>query len=91
MLVESSLVGSVSTDSLQMSPSYSYDGTSFTINFLRLIGAFTFLGFVQSQLTRVDLSFLLRVMTLGILFFLVDLFETAVAVWVRRLYNFCAM
>ena len=66
MLVESSLVVSVSTDSLQMAPSYSDDVNSFTINYLRIIGAFTFLDFVQSRLTRVDFSFSLHAMTLKI-------------------------
>ena len=74
---------------MRMSPSSSDDGNYFTIKYLRLIGEFTFLDLVQSQLTRMDLSFLLRAMTLN--FFLVDLFETAVAVWVRRLYGVWAM
>ena len=88
MRVESSLVGSVSTDSSRLSPSSGDDGSSFTIKSLRIIGTFTFLAFFQSRLTRVDLSFFLHAM---IKFFLVDFFETAVAVWVRSLYGFCAL
>ena len=90
MRVESSLVGSMSTDSSRMSPSSSYDGSSLTIKSSRLISAFTFIDFVQSRLTCVDLLFLLRAMMLKIFFSRVDLFETAVAVWVCRLYGFCA-
>ena len=85
--VESSLVGSVITDSSRMSPSSSDDGSSFTIKSSRLIGAFTFLAFVQSWLTRVDLYFLLCVMTLKI--FLADLFEPSVAFWVRNYMRLC--
>ena len=72
----------MSTDSSRILPSYSDYVTSFTIKSSRVIGAFTFLDFFQSQLTRVDLSFLLLVMTLKSCFFsfLVDLFKTAVAV-----------
>ena len=66
--VESSLVGSVSNDSSQRSTSYSDNGTSSTITSLRLISVFTIVVFVQSLLTRVDLSFLLRAMTLKIFF-----------------------
>ena len=47
--VESSLVGSVWTDSLRMLPSSSDKGSSFTITSSRLIVTFTFLDFVQSQ------------------------------------------
>ena len=89
--VESSLVGSVITDSSRMSPSSSDDGSSFTIKFLILIGVLTFLDFFQSRLNRADLFLLLRAMTLRIFFFLVDFTETAVAVWVGRLYGFCEM
>ena len=48
MRVESSLVGSVCTDSSRMSLSSIDDGSSFAIHSMRLIGAFTFLDFVQS-------------------------------------------
>ena len=82
MRVESSLVGSVSTDSFQRSPSSNDDVSSVIIKSSRLIGAFIFLGFVQSRLTRVNLSFSLRAMTLKI--FLVDLFKKSIAVWVRN-------
>ena len=87
MRVESSLVGFVITDSSQMSPSSSDNGSSFTMKSSRLIGAFNFLVFFKPRLTRVDLSFLLCSMTL-IIFFLADFFETAVAVWVHVLYGF---
>ena len=87
MRVESSLVRSVSTDNLQMSPYSSDDGSYFTIKPSRLIGEFTFLAFVQSQLNRVDLSFLLCDMALKKL--LVDLFEMYVAVWVPNCMRIC--
>ena len=90
MQVESSLAGYVITDSSRISPSSSDDGTSFTIKSSKLIGAVTFLALFQSRLTRVDLSFSPHAMTLKI-FFLVDLFDTAVSFWVRSLYGFCAM
>ena len=87
MRVESSLDGSVCTDSSRMSRSSSYGGSYVTIKSLRLIGTFTFLAFVQSRLTLVDLSFSLRAMTLKIL--LVDLFKTSIAVWVRDCMQLC--
>ena len=73
-----------------MAPSSSYDCTSFSINSSILMGV-TLLALVQSQLTRVDLTRSSRAMTLKICFFLVNLFKTAVAVCVRRLYGFCAL
>ena len=88
MGVESSLVGSVSNENLRMSPSSSDYGSSFTNKSLILIGEFTFLYFVQLRLTRMDFSLSLRAMTLKI--FLVDLFETSVAVWVRNCMRLCA-
>ena len=93
ILVESSFYGLASTDSSQMAPSSSDDCTSFSIKYSRLMGAFTFHALVQSQLTCVDLTCSPHAMTLKIyfFFFLVDFFETAVAVCVRRLYGFCAL
>ena len=74
-----------------MAPSSSYDCTSFSIKSSILMGEVTLLALVQSQLTRVDLTRSSRAMTLKICFFLVNLFKTAVAVCVRRLYGFCAL
>ena len=87
MQVGSSLVGSVSTESLRISPSSSDDVSSFKIKSLRIIGEFAFLALIQSRLNRVDLSFSLHAMTLKI--FLVDFFETSVAVWVRNCMHIC--
>ena len=87
MQVESSLFGSVRIDSLRMSRSSSDDGSFFTNKSLIIIGAFTFLSFFQSRLTRVDFYFSLRVMMLKILF--VDFFETSVAVWLRNYMRRC--
>ena len=81
MWVESSLDGSVRIDILHISFSSSDNAISFTIKSSRIIVAFTFLAFVQPWLTRVDLSFLLRSMTLKI--YLLVCSKTAVAVWVR--------
>ena len=55
--VESSLDGYVRTDSSRMSSSSIDDDIYFTIKSSKLIGAFTFLAFVQSGLTRGDLYF----------------------------------
>ena len=87
MQVESSLDGSVRIDISRVSTSYSDDGSSFTIKSLRLIGAFTFLDFVQSRLTRVELPFLLRAMMLKI--FLLISSKTSVAVGVRNCMRLC--
>ena len=70
-----------------MSPSSSDYNISCTIKSSRLIGAFTFLALTQSRLNRVDSSFSLHAMTLKI--FLVDFFETSVAVWVRNCMHIC--
>ena len=87
MQFESSFDGSVCTDSSRMSPSYIGDGSSFTIKSLRLIGSFTLLDFVQSRLTRVYLSFLLRAMTLEI--YLLIYRKTYVAVSVHNCMRRC--
>ena len=55
--VESSLVGSVHTDSSRMSPPYNDEGSSFTIKSSRVIGAFTFIAFIQSRSIRGELPF----------------------------------
>ena len=68
MRVESSFDGSVRTDNLRMSPSSSDEVSSFTINYLRLMGTVTFFDLVQSLLTLVDLTFLPHAMTLKIFF-----------------------
>ena len=60
--VEFSLVGSVQTDSSRMSPYSSDRGSSFTIKYSRLMGAFTFLDFVQPRSICEDFYFLLRAM-----------------------------
>ena len=62
--VESSLVGSVRTESLRMSPSSSDRGSSFTIKSSRLMGAFTFLDFVQPGSFCGDFYFSWRAMTI---------------------------
>ena len=62
--VESSLVGSVRTESLRMLPSSSDRGSSSIINSSRLMGAFTFLDFVQPRSFSGDFSFSWRDMTL---------------------------
>ena len=62
--VKSSLVGSVRTESLRMSPSSSDRGSSFTINSSRLMGAFIFLYFVPPRSFLGDFSFSWRGMKL---------------------------
>ena len=75
-----------------MAPPSSNDCTSFSIKSSRLMGAVTFLALVQSLLPRVELTCSPHAMTLKIFFpFLVDLFDTAVAVCLRRLYGFCTL
>ena len=64
MRVESSLVGSVRTDILRMSPSSNYRGSSFIINSSILMGAFTFVAFVQPLSICREFSFLLRAITI---------------------------
>ena len=87
MLVESSLVGSVRTEISRMSLYASDKGSSFTINSLIIIGVFTFIAFVQSRLTRGDLYFLMRAMTLKI--YLLIYGKTYVAVWLRNCMWLC--
>ena len=70
MQVESSLAGSVITDSSRMSLSSIDDGNSFTIKLSRIIDAFSFLALFHSQFTCVNLSLLLRAKTLKFYFFL---------------------
>ena len=70
-----------------MSPSSSDDCSFFTIKSLRIFGAFTFLDFVQSRLTRVGLYFLLRSMMLKIYLFICG--KTYVAVYVRNCMPLC--
>ena len=55
--VESSLVGSVRTESLCMPPLSSDTGSSFTINYSRLVGAVTFQALLQPRLFCVDFFF----------------------------------
>ena len=57
--VEFSLVGSVWTKSLRMSPSSSDTGLSLTIKSSRLMCAVTFMDLVNPQLVRGDFSFAL--------------------------------
>ena len=87
MQVESSLDGSVRTDSSRMSLSSSYNGISFTINYSRFIGEFTFLAFAQTRLTRVDFHLSLRAMVLKT--YLLVFPNTSVAVWVRNCMRLC--
>ena len=75
------------TDSSRMSLYSSDEGSSFTIKFLRLIGAFTLPAFVQSRLTSGDLSFLLRVMTLKIYLLIFE--KMSVAVWLHNFMRLC--
>ena len=91
MRVESSFAGSASTGILRMTPSSGDNHTSFSIKYLRLMGAVTSLDLVQSLLTRVDLNCLLCAMTLKIFSLLVNMSELDVAVWVHRLYGFCTL
>ena len=62
--VEYSLVGSMWTGSLRMSPSSSDRGSLFNIKYSRLMGAFNFLALDQPWSFRGDFPFLLRAMTL---------------------------
>ena len=87
MLVESSLVGSVRTEISRMSLYASDKGSSFTINSLIIIGVFTFIAFVQSRLTRGDLSFLMRPMTLKIYFLICR--KASVADWLQICMRLC--
>ena len=80
--VKPSYYGSMHTDSLSMSLIFSDKVSYFTFKFLRLIGAFKFLTFFQSQFTRGDLSFLLRDMTLKI--YLLICSKMSVAIWLRN-------
>ena len=76
-----------------MAPSSSDDSTSFSIKSSRLMGAVTFISLVQSRFTRVELTCSPRAMTPKIFFFSfpVNFFKTAISVWVRRFYGFCAL
>ena len=85
--VESSLDGSVRTDSLRISPSSIDEGSYFTITSLRLIGAFTFLAFSQSWLTYGDLYFSLHAMTLKICLLICR--KTYVADWLHNCMQLC--
>ena len=69
--VESSLVGSVHTDSSRMSPSSSDRGSYFTIRSSRFMVASTFLAFVQPRYFCGDFSFPLRAMKLYSTYWLV--------------------
>ena len=64
MWVESSLVGSVQTESLRMSPLTSDRCIYFTIKSSRIIDSFTFIDFFQPWLFRGDFSFSWPYMTL---------------------------
>ena len=75
------------TDSSRMSPSSNDEGSSITINSPRLIGAFTFLAFVQSRPIRRNLYFLLRSMTL--LIYLLICRKTSAADCLRKCMQFC--
>ena len=85
--VESSLDGSMQTVSLCMSMSSIDKGSSFTIKYLGIIGAFTFLAFVQSGLTCGDLYFFLHAMTLEICLLIFR--KTSVADWLRNCMRLC--
>ena len=63
MRVESSLVQSVWTEILRLSPLSSDTGSSYTIKPSRLMGAVNFLNFVQPQSLREDFYFLWHGMT----------------------------
>ena len=107
ILVECSFSGPASTDSSRMAPSCRDYCISFSIKFFRIMGAAMHdLFLVQSQLSCVDLPCSPRDMTLVLKgdkkeskglesFFLVenlvDLLKTLVAIYVRRLYGFCAL
>ena len=93
--VEYSLVGSVQTESSRMSPLHSDRGSSFSINYSRTMGAFTFLAFVQPQSFRGDFYFSWR----GMKFYSDSCFGGNVCrlfakFWIRLLrtfvYGFCA-
>ena len=65
ILVECSFVGSASTNSSQMAPSYVDDCTSFSIKSSRLmVAVMPDLFLVQSRLSRVELPCSLRAITL---------------------------